>query len=87
MANVREVFRPQPMGANALYQVAGSSMGGFLAKTAGTITITDSGANATILVDAVPVTAGFFTPIPILFTSAAGGAVQLAGGASGTLMV
>jgi hypothetical protein len=38
-------------------------------------------------VNAVPVTAGFYTPIPILFQQPAGFFVTLAGGASGTLFV
>jgi hypothetical protein len=87
MSNVREQFAAVPMGVNATEDRGGSSMGGFLAKTSGTITITSKNVAATVLVNAVPVTAGFYTPIPILFQQPAGFFVTLAGGASGTLFV
>lgn len=89
MTAVREQFNPVPMAANAGYQIQGAHMGGFLAKTSGTITITSpsaDGLSTLTLVDAVPVTAGIYTPIPMMFPYRTA-AVQLAGGASGTLMV
>jgi len=73
------------MGVNATYVILGGQMGGFLTKTAGNITVTDP--NGTVLVDAVPLTAGVFTPIPIIFSTVQGTTVTLAGGASGTLVV
>jgi hypothetical protein len=82
---VREQFRMAPMATNAAERVGGPRLGAFLAKTAGTITVTD--ADSTVLVDAVPVAAGQFTPIPGMFRTGAGGTVTLAGGASGTLFV
>lgn len=93
MTMVRERFNPVPMAAGSTYQVRGPHLGGFLAKTSGTITVTSrdaSGVNTVTLVDAVPVTAGIYTPIPILFPATndvVNGAVTLGGGASGTLMV
>jgi hypothetical protein len=87
MSNVREQFAAVPLGVNATSDRGGANMGGFLAKTSGTITITSKDANATVLVDAVPVTAGCYTPIPIQFQQSAGFIVTLAGGASGTLFV
>lgn len=89
MGNVRERFSPKPMAANATIQVVGTEIGGFLAKTGGTISVVakDSlGTSDVTLVDAVPVTAGIYTPIPIV-VPAVGYTVTLAGGASGTLMV
>lgn len=88
--NVRERFNPVPMVANTSYVVRGPSMGGFLAKTSGTITVAADNALGTSLVtyvDAVPVTAGTYTPIPLEFPTGAGGTITLAGGASGTLFV
>ena len=85
MSNVRENFRAQPMGINASVKIGGSSFGGFLAKTAGTITLTD--ADGTILVDAVPLTAGIYTPLPFRFNTSAGATILLGGGASGTAAV
>jgi hypothetical protein len=87
--NVRERFNPTPMAANAAANVTGTTLGGFLAKTAGTISVTVKNAQGTdvLVVDAVPVTAGIYTPIPIIAPAGPGFVVQLAGGASGTLMV
>lgn len=87
---VRERFSPRPMGVDATAAITGPYLGGFLAKTAGTITIVSkdpTGLSDVTLVDAVPVTAGVFTPIPIVVPTNNGFTVTLAGGASGTLMV
>lgn len=89
MGQVRERFSPKPMAANTTLAIAGPYLGGFLAKTSGTISIVAkdaTGTNDVTLVDAVPVTAGIYTPIPIV-VPATGYTVTLAGGASGTLMV
>lgn len=89
MGYVRERFNPIPMAANANYNVTGMHIGGFLAKTSGTITVVSKNAQGTAdvtLVDAVPVTAGIYTPLPMIFP-AVGATVTLAGGASGTLLV
>ena len=83
---VRERFRPQPMAANTSYTVKGPNLGGFLCTVAGTLTVTDV-VTSTVLVNAVPVTAGAYVPLPFVFTSAEGGTVTLAGGAAGTLAI
>lgn len=86
---VRERFNPVPMAADANYNVTGMHIGGFLAKTSGTITVVSKNAQGTAdvtLVDAIPVTAGVYTPLPIIFP-AVGATVQLGGGASGTLLI
>jgi hypothetical protein len=78
------------MAANATYNVPGHAIGGFLAATSGTITITakePNGINTNTYVNAVPVIAGVYLPIPLEFPTAAGGTVTLASGASGTLFV
>lgn len=80
---VREQFRPVSMVADASYESGGRSIGGFLAKTSGTITIIDL--NGDTIVDAIPVTAGVYTPIPFFIGEAPGFTVTLGGGASGTL--
>lgn len=85
MSNFRESFHAVPMLANANYLVRGSFMGGFLTKTAGAISVVD--AAGVVLIDAIPLTAGVYTPIPISFNSIDGGTVTLSGGASGTLFV
>ena len=87
--NVRERFNPVPMAANTSYEVIGQFIGGFLAKTGGTITVTSTRADGTgsvNYVDAIPVSAGVYTPIPLEFPYRRG-TVTLAGGASGTLFV
>lgn len=84
MTIVREIFTPVPMGVDSSYTLAGSRLGGFLARTSGTITVTSFAGN--VVVDAVPVTAGTYTLIPILLNQI-GATVTLGGGASGTLML
>lgn len=89
MSSVRERFNPVLMGANSSYRIDGPHMGGFLAKTSGTITVAGRdalGTSAATFVDAIPVTAGIYTPIPLIFP-APGAQVTLGGGASGTLLV
>lgn len=83
--NTYESWRPVPMAANASYKVGGNRIGGFLCTVAGTLTVTD--ADGTVLVNAIPVTAGTPLPIPMHFNTNAGGTITLAGGAAGTLMV
>ena len=87
MSQIQERYRPLPMAANATATlVASNNIAGFLAVTAGTLTVVDS--NGVTVVAAVPVTAGIYTPMP--FRLSGGGSpptVALAGGASGTLGV
>ena len=85
MTAVRERYRPQPMGVGASYEVRGGQIGGFLCKTAGTLTVTAK--DGTVLVDAQPVAAGAYVPLPFLLPTSEGGTVTLAGGASGTLAI
>lgn len=83
MSTVKELFIPAPMAVNASKVLGGGNVGGFLAKTAGTLTITSQ--QGVVYIDAVPVAAGVYTPLPMIFPEPGGGTVQLAGGASGTL--
>lgn len=83
--NVKERYRPIPVAVNSSVRVSTQSIGGFLATTAGTITITnDAGIN---LLTAHPVSAGVYLPLPIFLTTQTGGTFTTAGGASGTLLV
>lgn len=82
--NYKEKYAPKPaMGVNATLVVEGVQLGGFYAKTAGTITITNNGVT---YMDAAPVSAGQYVPLPFGF-DVPGIAVTLGGGASGTLAV
>lgn len=78
----REHYNAKPMAANSKRDV-GNHVAGFLCTVAGTLTITD--ADTTVLVNALPVVPGPFIRIPLFFNTSAGGSVQLAGGAAGTL--
>lgn len=81
----RENYRMRSVGVNATVGLVGDTIGGFLCKTAGTITVIDG---ATTVVDAVPVAAGGYYPIPGQFTDyTTPASVVLAGGASGTLFL
>lgn len=88
MSHITERYKPVLMGVDTSYKVTSQGLGFFLAKTSGTISITNS--IGTTLVDAVAVTAGVYLPLPILLMTpgnGVGGTVTLAGGASGTLGV
>jgi hypothetical protein len=84
MAQVKAHYRPQPMAAGSSYQVGGIHLSGFLPTVTGTMTITD--ANGTVLVSALPVTAGIYVQIPLLFNTPMGGTVALTT-AAGTLFI
>lgn len=79
----KERYTATPVAANATVDITGSQTGGFLAITAGTITLTD--ANGVVEVNAFPVAAGQYVPLPILLNTM-GGTFTAAGGASGTLL-
>jgi hypothetical protein len=79
-----DFYRPQPMGANGAYRVAGIHIFGFLGTIAGTITVT--AADGTVLLNAMPVTTGI-NWLQILLPSSEGADVQLAGGAAGSLLI
>lgn len=79
---IQEHYNGKPMAANASLK-CGAGIAGFLPTVSGTLTATD--ADGTVLVNAVPVTAGVYVKIPLGFHSSAGGTVSLAGGAAGTL--
>lgn len=80
---VQELFRGLNMAADSSHTLGDRTLGGFLAKASGTISVTFGG---TTIVDAVPVTAGLYTPIPLRF-NAPGAVVTLASSASGTLFL
>lgn len=85
MANVQEVYGAEPFAANTagtLFGTNGGNMGGFLCTVSGTLTLVSGGVT---VVNAVPVTAGVFLPLP--FTFAIGVTFTLAGGAAGTFAV
>lgn len=79
---IQKHYNGKPMGANAT-QKCGAGIAGFLPTISGTLTATD--ADGTVLVNAVPVTAGVYVEIPLGFHTSAGGSVTLGGGAAGTL--
>jgi len=81
---IQERYHPQAMAANTSLVLTGAGIGGFVAVTAGTLTVTDP--NGTVLVNAFPVAAGSVYGIPILTGVHGGAIVSLAGGASGTLL-
>jgi len=82
-SQVIETYKMYDLGADGLHTTtdASENLGGILAKVSGTVTITS--AAGTILADAIPLTAGVYTPIPA--NVGVGATVQLAGSADGTL--
>lgn len=81
---VQERYQPAIVGVNSTYVINGQNLGGFLAVTAGTITVTT--ANGTAVLSAFPVSAGVYYPLPF-FMGQTGSTLVTAGGASGTVLV
>lgn len=84
--NYKEVYSPYPIAANSVFNASESQLnqlGGFIATTAGTITIASQGIT---LLNAQPVAAGQYLPLPMWLPGQGGVTVTLAGGASGTLL-
>lgn len=88
MGTIKERYAPVVVGVDSTVITTSDQIAGFLAKTAGTITVTRNNENGTttVIVDAVAVTAGVYTPIPF-FVGFHGATITTAGGASGTLGV
>jgi ABC-type uncharacterized transport system permease subunit len=80
----KEFYRPEPIDADGAYRVAGIHIAGFLGTVAGTLTVT--GDDNTVFLDAMPVATGF-NRIAIALPTTGGAIVQLAGGAAGSLLV
>ena len=81
--NYKEKYAPKAMAADTSIVIDGVQLGGFIATTAGTITIVDNGVT---YLNAQPLTAGQYLPLPMGFDTP-GITVTLAGGASGCLLV
>lgn len=84
MATYQERYQPTLMTADSTLKITKESIGGFLAKTAGTITVVS--ADSGTVVSAHPVAIGTYYPLPF-YLGPNGGTVTLAGGASGTFGV
>lgn len=80
--NVQERYTPEVVGVDTTITLYSNSIGGFLAKTAGTISVVDG--SGTTVVDEHPVAAGGYYPLPF-YLGTSGGTFTTAGGASGTL--
>jgi len=84
--HVRENYKPVQVGVNSTVTFYSNLLGGFIAKTSGTVTITT--AKGATIVDAFPVTEGQLLPLPFhLPEGEQQGTVTTAGGASGILGV
>ena len=84
--HIRESYKPVTIGVNSTVTFHSNLLGFFMAKTAGTITITTQ--KGTVLVDAFPVALGVFLRLPIVLPEGEQlGTITTAGGASGILGV
>ena len=84
---IQELYKPVLMAANSTYRPPYGTLGvaGFLCAVSGTISVTNE--RGALIVDAVPVTAGVYTPMPFNIDIGDLGSVVLAGGARGTLAI
>lgn len=81
---MRERYRTIILPVNSTTTFQADSLGGFACKTGGNITVTSF--EGELILDAFPVVAGVYHPLPF-FVSQQGGVIVTAGGASGTLGV
>lgn len=84
---IQERYVPLVVGVNATIRVTNQSVAGFICQTTGTITLASlvsDGQPALTILNAFPVTAGIYYPMP-LYLGQNGGNFTTAGGASGTL--
>lgn len=89
MSNVQERYNPRAVGVNATARINDQSIGGFLAVTAGTLTLDIFNSVTGVqqnLFTALPVSAGVYTPLPF-YVGANGCVITLGGGASGVVAV
>lgn len=82
---IQERYKPIPMAVNSTYAIPASlqGIGGFLCITSGTLTLVNNA--GTTIVNAVPVTAGSYLPMPFALEAGQSGSITLAGGASGVV--
>ena len=78
----KQYYAMHPMGVNASRNL-GATIAGFLPVVSGTLTITAE--DGTVLVNAVPITAGTYLPCPGLLPTTGVHKITLGGGAAGTL--
>lgn len=79
---IQERYNPVQCAVNTTTPVPYSSLGGFFAVTAGTVTIVDNLGNT--IIPAFTVDISTYYPLPFLF-SQNGGTITTSGGASGVL--
>jgi len=85
---IQERYDPVPVAADQSITFTSNNIGGFLASTAGTISIVqrkEDGTEVTLLSD-FPVQPGVYYPLPF-YLGVNGGTFTAAGGASGLLGV
>lgn len=82
---IEERYRPSVIGVNATIKIPAGIQGiaGFLCITAGTVTVVNH--KGVTIVNALPVTAGVYHPIPFFLDNGEAATVTTAGGASGTV--
>lgn len=77
---ITERYTALPVGVNSTVTFTGTSVGGFLAITSGTVTVKNFA--GTSIIASFPVTAGVYHPMPF-YIDKNGGTITTAGGASG----
>lgn len=85
--HVQEFYVPLAVAANTTTPLASLQLGGFLCVTSGTITVVanaSGGQPARTIINAFPVSAGIYYPLPF-YLGTEGGVFTTAGGASGTV--
>jgi len=82
LSDIKERYRPLPIAVNTAVPFTSQQIGGFLCQTAGTVSLTT--VSGTVILNAFPVLAGVYYPMPF-YVHTQGGTFTTAGGASGVL--
>jgi hypothetical protein len=84
---IQELYKPIVIGVNSTWTIPYGTLGiaGFLCAVSGTISVTNE--RGVLIVNALPVTAGVYYPMPFQLDVGELGNVTTAGGARGTLAV
>lgn len=82
---IEERYKPVVVGVNSTYTIPDGvqAIAGFACVTSGTLTVVNQ--RGVTILNAIPVTAGVYLPLPFYLETGSGGRATTAGGASGTL--
>lgn len=65
--NIEEAYKPKPMTADGVVFSGAGNLAGFICTVSGTLTLKNTDTSGDVVVNALPVTAGVYHPLPLTF--------------------